>query len=107
MSDKRFNMFRPVLVANGSLNFLTDIDVDFSDAEVIGQASYTTTNNAIWDDATWDSASWAAGMEVLKEWSSPDGGIGKCAAGKIKIATNSLTVQWMSSDYIFESCGLL
>ena len=107
MSDKRFNMFRPVLVTNGALRFLTGIDVDFSDAEVIGQASYTTTNNAIWDEATWDSAYWAAGMEVLKEWTSPDGGIGKCAAGKIKIATNSLTVQWMSSDYIFESGGLL
>lgn len=106
-SDKRFNMFRPVLAANGSFSFLTDIDVDFEDTEISGSATYTTISGGSWDVSNWDDAYWAAGMEVLKEWTSPDSGTGKCAAGKVKVTTNSLTVQWMSDDFIYEIGGML
>lgn len=106
-SEKRFSMFRPVLAANGSLSFLTDIDIDFNDTEITGQASYTAISGGQWDVSNWDEAFWAAGMEVLKEWTSPDEDVGRCAAGKIKIATNSLTVQWMSCDWIYETGGPL
>jgi quercetin dioxygenase-like cupin family protein len=41
-------------------------------------------------------------MEVIKEWTSPDEDMGYCASGKVKIETNSLVVQWLASDYIFE-----
>ena len=106
-SQKRFNMFRPVIAANGSLSFLTDIDVDFRDTEISGTASYTAISGGQWDVNNWDEAYWAAGMEVLKEWTSPDEDMGYCAAGKIKIVTNSITVQWMSCDYIYETGGMI
>ena len=105
--EKRFSMFRPVLAANGSLSFLTDIDIDFSDTEIAGEATYTVISGGQWDVSNWDEAYWAAGMEVLKEWTSPDEDVGRCAAGKIKIATNSLTVQWLSCDWIYETGGPL
>ncbi len=101
-TQKRVNMFRPVLATNGNLSFLTDIDVDFNDTEITGQATYSTSSGALWDVSNWDEAYWAAGMEVLKEWTSPDEDMGYCASGKIKIATNSLTVQWMANDFIYE-----
>ena len=45
--------------------------------------------------------------KVLKEWTSPSEWPGVWASGKIKIQTNSLTIQWMSTDYIYEVGGLL
>lgn len=105
--QKRFTMFRPVLAVNGNLNFLTDIDVDFQDTEIEGSATYTVVNGSLWDAALWDAAFWAAGLEIVKNWTSPDANVGFSASGKIKIATNSLTVQWVSSDYIYESGGIL
>jgi len=92
-------MFRPVMAANGSFSFLTDIDVDFKDDEITGTANYTVQANGTWDVSNWDEAYWSSGMEVLKEWTSPGEWEGYCAAGKIKVATNSLTIQWMSCDY--------
>lgn len=105
-SLKRFKMFRPVLAVNGPLSFLTDIDVDFKDTPITGSATYTVTSGGQWDVADWDEAYWAAGLEVTKQWTSPDEWEGYCASGKIKIATNALMVQWMASDMILERGGI-
>lgn len=100
--QKQVKMFRPVLAVNGSFQFLTDIDVDFEDNEITGVATYTVTSGALWDAALWDVGYWAAGLEISRQWTSPAEYTGNYVAGKIKITTNSLTVQWMSSEYIFE-----
>lgn len=105
--QKQFKMFRPVLAVNGSLSFLTDIDVDFNDTPITGSATYTVTSGAKWDTDNWDAAYWAAGLEVVKQWTSPSEWQGYAASGKIKIATNSLQVQWISSDMVFEQGAIL
>lgn len=104
--QKLFKMFRPVLAVNGPLSFLTDIDVDFQDTPITGSATYTVTSGGQWDVDDWDEAYWASGLEVVKQWTSPDEWEGYCASGKIKIATNSLMVQWISSDMIYERGGI-
>jgi len=101
-TQKRLNMYRPVLAVNGNLSFLTDVDVDFGDNEISGTASYSVVSGAIWDVGNWDEVYWSQGIEILKEWTSPDEDMGYSFAGKIKIETNSLTVQWMANDYIME-----
>lgn len=107
--QKQIKMFRPVLSVNGPLSFLTDIDVDFRDTPITGTATYTTTAGALWGVSLWGDAIggayWASGLETLKDWTSPDEYAGNYISGKIKIATNALVVQWMTSDYIYEYGG--
>jgi hypothetical protein len=98
---KHFVMFRPVLAVNGPLSFLTDIDVDYRDTTITGTATYSVTSGAQWDVDDFDEGYWASGLEVVKDWTSPDEYSGSCASGKVKIATNSLMVQWMASDYMY------
>jgi hypothetical protein len=105
--QKQFKLYRPMLLVNGSLSFLVDIDVDYSDAEITGIATYTTTSSGLWDVSLWDVGFWADGLQVVKEWATPGEWTGYCAASKLKIATNSLLVQWMSNDIVFESGGIL
>lgn len=100
--NKLFVMFQPVLAVNGTMTFLTDIDVDFKDTPIIGSATYTVNAGGLWDVSNWDEGYWAAGLEIVQDWTSPDEFQGRCASGKIKISTNSLTVQWMSSNYIYQ-----
>lgn len=102
---KHFKMFRPVLAVNGTLSFLTDIDVDFQDTPIVGSATYAVSSGAVWDTDLWDVGFWAAGFEVVRNWTSPDEYQGYCAAGKLKIDTRTLTIQWLSCDYIYESGG--
>lgn len=100
--QKKVKMLRPVLSVNGSLNFLIDVDMDFEDKEIIGAASYSLSTSGSWDVAKWDEAVWKGGLEIVKNWFTPSCWPGYCAAGKIKIATNRLTVQWNSIDYVIE-----
>lgn len=105
--QKQFKMFRPVLAVNGPLSFLTDIDVDFQDHPITGTATYNVTSGAQFDVSNWDQSFWAAGLEIVKEWTSPAEWQGYCASGKIKIATNTLQIQWLSSDMVYERGGIL
>lgn len=104
---KFFKLFRPVLRVNGSLSFLIDIDVDFGDSAINGIASYAVTSGAKWGISKWGIHLWAAGLQLVKEWQTPTEWTGYAAAGKIKISTKSLNVQWMSTDYVFENGGIL
>ena len=102
---KQIKMFRTVLSINGQMTFLTDVDVDFQDNPITGTATYSVVSGALWDVAKWDEAYWASGLEVVKNWTSPADNTGYCVAGKIKVNTNSLTVQWMANDIMYEVGG--
>jgi hypothetical protein len=103
--QKAFSLFRPVLSVNGTLTFLTDLDVDFRDTTITGTATYSVVTGAVWDTDHWDVGRWGSGLEVVKQWTSPRQYTGYCAAGKIKIATDYLTVQWMACDYVWQVGG--
>lgn len=105
--ETQFKLFRPVIAANGNLAFLTGLDIDFNDSPILGSATYSVTSGAVWDVSKWDESYWAANLQVQKVWTSPQQNMGYSAAGKIKFATNALTVQWMSSDYVYERGGVL
>ena len=104
---KKYKMFKPVLAVNGSLQFLTDIDVDYKDDPINGSAIYTVISGGVWDGSNWDAAYWAAGFEIVQQWTSPNAYSGRCAAGKLKIDSNKLSVQWLACDYIYETGNLL
>lgn len=99
---KKIVMYRPVLAADGSLSFLTDIDADFVEHDLMGTADYDVSGSGVWDTAIWDQSNWASGLQITKEWTSPDEWAGVWISAKIKITTRSLTVQWIASDYIFQ-----
>jgi len=105
--QKQIKMFRPVLNIDGTLSFLVDIDVDFQDTELAGVATYVPPTAAVWGTSLWGSGLWGAGLTITKQWNSPAQQTGYAFAGKLKIATDSLTVQWMSTDYVYETGGIL
>ncbi|MBM3346849.1 MAG: hypothetical protein FJY55_10195 [Betaproteobacteria bacterium] len=105
--QKHFKLFRPILAVDGNLSFLTDIDVDFAQDEIVGTANYSVVTGATWDVSLWDNAVWGSGLTVVKEWNTPAEYPGFCAAPKLKVATNKLEVQWMASDVVFETGGVV
>ena len=105
--QKRWTLFRPMLQVNGAVAFKTDMDIDFSDRVITGTASYSTTAASTWDVSNWDEGYWTATLEIIRSWTSPDSNVGYYASGKMKIDTNSTTVHWVASDYVFEQGGIL
>jgi hypothetical protein len=105
--QKRFVMYRPVMNVNGSLTFLTGIDIDYKDSTISDTATYSVTTGAVWDTALWDASYWAAGLEIIRRWTSPSQDVGYCAAAKIKVNTNMLTVQWISNDIVWQTGNIM
>jgi hypothetical protein len=100
--QKRCTLYRPILQVNGSVQYLTGLDVDFKDTAIVGVAEYTVTSGAQWDVSSWDDCFWAANLDIVRQWGSPKENIGTWFAGKVKIQTNSLEIRWLASDAMFE-----
>lgn len=100
--QKELTLYRPILQVNGSISFLTGMDVDFKDTNIAGEATYTVTNGAQWDVGDWDEVYWAASLDIVRKWGSPQECIGTWFAGKLKVATNQLEVHWIATDAMFE-----
>lgn len=107
VQQKKIELYRPVLSANGSISFLTGVDIDFTDTQVIGSASAAIGSSAIWDTSSWDQAYWSAGPEIAKYWTSPAAYPGYAAAAKIKITTKTLSVRWLANDWLIKTAGAI
>ncbi len=105
--QKRVAMFKPVLSVDGSIDYLTGIDIDFKDAEITGAASYQSSSGSLWDTALWDVNTWGGGMEIVNKWTSPRANIGYAVSGKLKVQTVYRVIQWMACEYIYETGGPL
>lgn len=103
--QKELVLYRPILQVNGSISFLTGMDVDFRDANIAGEATFSVTSGGQWDVDDWDEALWTANLDIVRVWSSPQQNIGTWFAGKLKISTNSLEVHWIASDALFQIGG--
>jgi hypothetical protein len=104
---KRWGLMRPQLLTDGALSFSLGLAVDFQVNAPLDTATYSVAAGATWDVSLWDNANWAAGLEIKQSWLTPQARVGYCAAGLLRIATNSLEVQWVSTDYTYETGGVI
>lgn len=100
--QKRATLYRPILQVNGSVSYLTGIDVDFRDTNIVAEATYAVTSGAQFDVSKFDEDYWAANLDIVRQWSSPQENVGTWFAGKLKISTNALEVHFLASDIMFE-----
>lgn len=106
-SLKAVKLYAPVLTVNASVNFGTDIDVDFRDGEISGTISYSPVNSGVWGTAIWGSALWGSGEYTIQRHTSPAEQPGYYVAAKLKIPVNNVQVRWMANQYIYEIGGIL
>jgi hypothetical protein len=102
---KQVTLYMPILAVNGGISYLTDVDVDFEDDEIIGTAIYTVVSGAQWDVDNWDEGMWAQGLEIVHQPSSPQEWPGTYLAVKLKVTSNSLMGQWVSNQLQYEIGG--
>lgn len=106
-SNKDWGLFRPILRVNGTLNFQIGVAVDFEPNPGLTTATYTVVSGARWDVSSWDQGFWAAGLEAILDWRTPGAKIGQYGAGLLKVATNSLTIQWAANDYCYTKASVV
>lgn len=106
-ANKDWGLFRPLLRVNGAINFQIGVAVDFEPNPGLTTATYSVVSGALWDVALWDQSYWAAGLEAVLDWRTPGAKIGQYGAGLLKVATNSLTIQWAANDYCYTKASVV
>ncbi len=86
---------------NGNVN--VDYDVDDSSVEL---STGNTSNYGLWNSALWDAGLWGAGLEQIAIWQGATG-IGYAFAPVLKTSNRGLQIQWVATDLLFESGGVL
>jgi len=104
---KRFSSVQPMLEGETDVQF--DFGVGVDQAPVSGIAVSTTTfasNMASWDTASWDNFFWAdaVGVGITKRRKAVNK-FGFSAALRIKVATDSQTISFISAHYTFAPGG--
>lgn len=98
---KEFKDAMPIFASNGSPSILAALNLDYSDDEPSGQLSFNPTTYGLWDSAVWDSGVWGGTLSTFAEWQGT-GGIGKCAALRMKVAASGIEVRHQCTDFLYE-----
>lgn len=104
--QKRFTLVRPVMRTTGILSLSTRMSFDFEYNAASAPGSSSELAGALWDVALWDVATWGDGFRVNKNWKKVSGK-GNAAALGLKTSTKYQEIQWLSTDYIYETGGFL
>lgn len=105
--SKDMKMFRPMVQTNGSIDYLTDIDVDFRNSPITGVVSFTPEVGGAWGTGLFGTATWSGSLDTILKWTSPDTYTGYYFSGKLKVETKTVDLHWLANDYVYETGGIL
>ena len=103
---KRFTMSRPILRANGTPAIYAGIDVDFNLNDLSAPLTTTPITYGFWDVDVWDGTNWGGDLQVIQYWQGIHG-VGYYGAPIVKVASNRVSVRWVSTDIVIEGGGIL
>ena len=106
---KRFSSVQPILDGETTIDFSFGVGVDLGSPRAIEVTEVSFASNlAAWDVATWDNFFWAdtTGAGVTKRRKAVNR-LGYSSALRIKVATSTQTISFISAHYTFAPGGPL
>lgn len=104
---KHFKLVRPMIKSNSSFDMYIGVATDFNNDPDYNLVVSSITGGSLWDVALWDVDMWGSGPQVERYWNSISVNDGNAVAAKLKIRTKFSTLQWLSTDYIYQTGGYL
>jgi hypothetical protein len=98
---KYFTRGRPTIYSNGQPAISIGVNVDFQTADIVGPLSFSPTAYGLWDVGLWDQALWGSDTVVSNNFVGLQG-IGYCAAVNFNSSSKNLTLEWASTDIVYQ-----
>lgn len=105
-AQKQCKMIRFHFLTDGNPAIYGNVNVDYDLADNSAQLSAAPITLGIWDASTWDNALWGSGLAPAGNWETATA-IGSVFAPILKTATQGIQLQWVATDLLFESGGVL
>lgn len=103
--QKQAKMIRFHLLSSGVPKPAGNVNVDYDLSDTTAPLSAMIVA-ATWDADTWDHASWAATLAPSADWQGVDS-IGYTFAPALKVSSQGMDLEWLSTDIVFEEGGVL
>lgn len=103
---KKFGMARPIMRADSNPTIRSGINVDFDTGDTAATLNFTSSPYAVWDTGVWDAGLWGGELSILKEWQTV-AGVGYSAGMRVKTASSTVDLRWVSTDITLEPGGVL
>jgi hypothetical protein len=99
---KHIKQLRPLFLTQGSVSIDVQIDVDFADNNSHGPVIFPPQTGSLWNSALWNSGVWQGAAAPRLDWRTVASYPGFCAALRLRIVSKTATVEWSSTDFLFE-----
>lgn len=105
--SKRATGVKPVLrTSGGAPGYTINVGFDFAEVLVSTTINPGSGSTSLWDVSEWDTTSWGDDYSISDAWSSvaDDGYAISC---RLKVATVSQTIEWLSTNFLVERGGII
>lgn len=104
---KNFMMARAVFLANANVSPRMLLQTDFNDVTTPSPV-LTVGGGSPWNTSAWNITPWGGNSPsvVIEKWQGVSG-LGYVACGRITLQVLRISLQWFSTDYLFEAGGPL
>lgn len=103
---KHWRMVLPVIKASASLSVSVGLDVDFANTTSFTASTSFPSGGDIWGTGLWGTAVWGGGLNPRLGWQSVEAWPGDAAAVRLRISSANGTVEWSSTNVLFERAGI-
>lgn len=103
---KAFKNVEPIFEGGTNPQAAIDLNLDFQIKAPTGTSQASATNAAMWGISKWGVGLWGSAAQIWKGWRGVRG-IGRAAAIRIRISTNSGQKSWISTQFTWISGGQL
>ncbi len=99
---KYFTRARPSIFTNGQPGISIGMNVNFDIEENTAPINFSAVTNARWGVSLWGVGTWGQGATITNNWLGITG-IGYCGAIQFRSASKNMTIEWASTDVVYQS----
>lgn len=104
--QKIFTLTRPIFTTDGNLNAAIGLCINFGTTTILSTPTFSGSSGSPWNTSPWNVTPWGGVNNVVANWLSTRG-VGFSATIKMIVYAKNITVSWQSTDYVWESGGVL
>lgn len=107
--QKHSALVRPTLRTSGNVSLSLSLDADFANADFSSVPAPASAPGFKWDagDALWDTAVWAGDAETFHNWATVPCAPFFAAALSLQASSSDATIEWSSTDFVYQLGGVL
>jgi hypothetical protein len=106
VQQKQMMMVRPTLQANGNVQAVLGINVNYGDMQPQSAPTIPSPTGSPWDTSSWNTSSWTSGYSISSNWQSA-AGVGFNFSTYLSVSSNAVQARLMALDYLYQPGGVL